>query len=110
MTKFVCFKSSSCSAENTKYWLSIPTEACIERYFEEENNEKSCYPSANMTITGYSDSRYCTELRCSIDSLPTYCSGSPVTLSRLPPGEHVLTIIEPLHDEIRIESFGWDIS
>jgi hypothetical protein len=62
------------SAENTKHWLSIPTEACIERYFEEENNEKSCYPSANMTITGYSDSRYCTELRCSIDSLPTYCS------------------------------------
>jgi hypothetical protein len=37
--------------------------------------------SAVMTITGYSDSSsYSTELRCSIDSLPTYCSGSPVTL------------------------------
>jgi hypothetical protein len=65
--------------------------------------------SADMTITGYSDSRFSTELRCLIDSQPMYCSGSPVTLSGLPPGEHVLTIIEPLHDEIRIESFGWDI-
>ena len=46
----------------------------MERYFEEENNEKYCYPSPNMTITGYSDSRYSTELRCSIDSLPTDCS------------------------------------
>ena len=36
--------------------------------------------SADMTITGYSDSRFSTELRCLIDSQPMYCSGSPVTL------------------------------
>src|SRR5215210_3021428 len=43
--------------------------------------------SADMTITSYSDRIYSTELRCSIDSQPTYCSGSPVILSGLPPGE-----------------------
>jgi hypothetical protein len=66
--------------------------------------------SADMTITSYSDRIYSTELRCSIDSQPTYCSGSPVTLSGLPPGEHVFTIAEPVRDEITIKSFGWDIS
>jgi hypothetical protein len=40
--------------------------------------------SADMTITSYSDRIYSTELRCSIDSQPTYCSGSPVILSGLP--------------------------
>jgi hypothetical protein len=39
--------------------------------------------SGEMTITGYSDSRFSTELSCSIDTLPTYWSGSPVTLSGL---------------------------
>jgi hypothetical protein len=66
--------------------------------------------SSVITITGYSDSSYSTELRCSIDSLPTYCSGSPVTLSGLPPGEHVFTMVEPIHDEITVHSFGWEIS
>jgi len=66
--------------------------------------------SADMTITGYSDSRFSTELRCLIDSEPMYCSGSPVTLSGLPPGEHVFTIIEPVRDEKMIQSFGWEIS
>ena len=66
--------------------------------------------SAGMAITGYSYSNYSTELRCSIDSLPTYCSGSPVTLSGLPPGGHVFTIVEPVSDEITVQSFGWIIS
>jgi hypothetical protein len=66
--------------------------------------------SADMTITGYSDSSYSTELRCSIDSLPIYCSGSPVTLSRLPPGEHVFAIVEPVSDEITVRSLSWKIS
>jgi hypothetical protein len=65
--------------------------------------------SADMTITGYSDSRFSTELRCLIDLQPTYCSGSPVTLSGLPPGEHLFTIIEPVRDEKMIQSFGWEI-
>jgi hypothetical protein len=66
--------------------------------------------SAEMTITGYSDSSYSTKLHCSIDSLPAYCSGSPVTLSGLPPGEHVFTVIEPVSDKITVQSFSWDIS
>jgi hypothetical protein len=66
--------------------------------------------SADMTITGYSDSRFSTELRCLIDSQPMYCSGSPVTLSGLPPGEHVFTVMEPVHDKITVQSFGWEIS
>src|SRR5919198_824333 len=56
--------------------------------------------SAEMTISGYSDSSFSTQLHCSIDSLPAYCSGSPVTLSGLPPGEHVFTIVEPINNKI----------
>jgi hypothetical protein len=66
--------------------------------------------SAEITITGYSDSSFSTQLRCSIDSLPAYCSGSPVTLSGLPPGEHVFTVVEPVSDKTAIRSFSWDIS
>jgi hypothetical protein len=66
--------------------------------------------SGEMTMTGYSGKSYSTELSCSIDSLPTYCSGSPVTISGLPPGGHVFTIAEPLSDETTVESFSWDIS
>ena len=66
--------------------------------------------SDEMTIGGYSDSSYSTELSCSIDSLPMYCSGSPVTISGLPPGGHVFTITEPLSDEATVQSFSWNIS
>ena len=66
--------------------------------------------SAEMTITGYSDSSHSTELRCTIDSLPAYCSGGPVTVSGLPPGEHVFTVVEPISDRIIVRSFSWDIS
>jgi hypothetical protein len=66
--------------------------------------------SGEMVMTGYSDRIYSTELRCSIDSLPVHCSGSPVTLSGLPPGEHVLTIAEPMHDGLTVKSFSWVIS
>jgi hypothetical protein len=65
--------------------------------------------SGEMTITGYSDSSFSTELSCSIDLLPSYCSGSPVTLSGLPPGEHVFTMAEPASGEITVQSFRWDI-
>jgi hypothetical protein len=66
--------------------------------------------SGEMVMTGYSDRIYSTELRCSIDSLPVHCSGSPVTLSGLPPGEHELTIAEPMHDGLTVKSFSWVIS
>jgi hypothetical protein len=66
--------------------------------------------SAEITISGYSDRTYSAELRCSIDSLPTYCSGSPVTLSGLPPGEHIFTVIESVGDKPAVRSFSWDIS
>src|SRR5215210_8072749 len=66
--------------------------------------------SGEMVMTGYSDSSYSAELRCSIDSLPMHCSGSPLTLSGLPPGEHVFTIAEPMHDKITVKSFSWVIS
>jgi hypothetical protein len=66
--------------------------------------------SGEMVMTGYSGSSYSTELRCSIDSLPVHCSGSPVTLAGLPPGEHELTIAEPMHDGLTVKSFSWVIS
>jgi hypothetical protein len=66
--------------------------------------------SGKMTIAGYSDSKYDAGLQCSIDSLPAYCSGSPVTISGLPPGEHTFTIAEPSSGEITAKSFSWNIS
>jgi hypothetical protein len=66
--------------------------------------------SAKMTITGYSDSKYDAGLQCSIDSLPTYCDGSPVSLSGLPPGEHAFTIAEPSSGETVVRAFSWNIS
>jgi hypothetical protein len=65
--------------------------------------------SGEMTIAGYSDGSYSTELHCAIDSLPAYCSGSPVTFSGLPPGEHVFTMVESINDQITVQYFGWDI-
>lgn len=65
--------------------------------------------SDEMTIAGYSDSSYNKELRCALDSLPAYCSGSPVTFSGLPPGEHVFTTVESINDQITVQYFGWSI-
>jgi hypothetical protein len=66
--------------------------------------------SGEMTIAGYSDSSYSTEVHCAINSLPTFCSGRPVTLSGLPPGEHVFTTVEPINDQITVQYFSWEIS
>jgi hypothetical protein len=65
--------------------------------------------SGEMTIAGYLDSSYSTELHCAIDSLPVYCSGNPVTFSGLPPGEHVFTMVESINDQITVQYFSWDI-
>jgi hypothetical protein len=66
--------------------------------------------SGEMTIAGYLDSSYSTEVHCAINSLPTFCSGRPVTLSGLPPGEHVFTTVEPINDQITVQYFSWEIS
>ena len=65
--------------------------------------------SGEMTIAGYSDGSYGTELHCAIDNLPAYCSGSPVTFSGLPPGEHVFTTVESINDQITVQYFSWEI-
>jgi hypothetical protein len=65
--------------------------------------------SDEMTIAGYSDNGYSTELHCAIDNLPAYCSGNPVTFSGLPFGEHVFTVVESINDKIMVQYFGWDI-
>lgn len=65
--------------------------------------------SDEMTISGYSDSTYSTKLLCSVDSLPAYCSGSPVTFSGLPAGEHVFTVIGSGSDKTAVQSFSWNI-
>jgi hypothetical protein len=65
--------------------------------------------SGEMTIADYSGGGYSTELHCAIDSLPAYCSGSPVTFSGLPPGEHVFTMVESINDQMAVHYFGWDI-
>jgi hypothetical protein len=72
--------------------------------------DKGVTESAEITISGYAESTYSTELRCSIDSLPTYCSGSPVTLLELPPGDHIFTVIESVGDKTAVRSFSWDVS
>jgi hypothetical protein len=65
--------------------------------------------SGEMTIAGYSDSSYSTQLSCAIDNLPAYCSGSPVTFSGLPPGKHVFSTVESINDQIIVQYFSWEI-
>jgi hypothetical protein len=65
--------------------------------------------SSDMTIAGYSDSNYSTELSCAIDNLPAYCSGSPVTFSGLPPGKHVFSMVESINDQTIVQYFSWEI-
>jgi hypothetical protein len=72
-----------------------------------ENNGST--KSDEMSIAGYSDGSYRTELHCALDSLPAYCSGSPVTFSGLPIGEHVFTMVESINDQITVQYFGWTI-
>jgi hypothetical protein len=65
--------------------------------------------SGEMTIADYSDSSYSTELHCAIDNLPSYCSGSPVTFSGLPPGKHLFDTVESINDKITVQYFSWEI-
>ena len=99
---------------NRGYGTVIPTAMAASATATDGNGavieDNGLTKSGEMTITGYSDSSYSTELHCSIDSLPMYCSGSPVTISELPSGQYVFTMVEPINDEITVESFSWDIS
>lgn len=88
--------------------LAAPATATDGKGTVIENNGLT--KSGEMTIAGYSDVSYSTELRCAIDNLPAYCSGNPVTFSGLPPGEHVFTVVESINDKITVQYFGWDIS
>ena len=72
-----------------------------------ENNGST--KSGEMTIAGYSVSSYRTELHCALNSLPAYCSGSPVTFSGLPPGKHLFTTVESINDQTIVQYFGWEI-
>jgi hypothetical protein len=63
--------------------------------------------SEQITISGYSDSPYSTKLKCSIDALPVYCDGSPISLPGLPHGKHTFTISEPSTGETIVRVFSW---
>ncbi len=63
--------------------------------------------SEQITLTGYSDSLYSTKMLCTIDMLPLYCDGGPVTISGLPAGKHTFTIMEPSSGETIARVFSW---
>jgi len=60
-----------------------------------------------VTISGYTDSTYSTRLECSIDALPVYCDGSPISLPGLPLGKHTFTISEPSNGETIVRVLSW---
>lgn len=64
--------------------------------------------SGQITISGYSDSGYSTKLRCSIDTLPVYCDGSPITVTGLPHGKHKFSIAETGSVETVVRVFNWE--
>jgi hypothetical protein len=64
--------------------------------------------SEQITISDYSDTSYSTKLACSIDTLPVYCDGSPISLPGLPHGKHTFTISEPISGETIVRVFTWE--
>ena len=60
-----------------------------------------------ITISGYTHSIYSTRLECSIDALPVYCDGSPISLPGLPHGKHTFTISEPSNGETTVRVLSW---
>jgi hypothetical protein len=63
-----------------------------------------------ITISGYTDRTYSTRLECSIDALPVFCDGSPISLPGLPEGKHTFTISEPRNDETIVRVLSWRTS
>jgi hypothetical protein len=66
--------------------------------------------SEQISISGYSDSVYSTELQCWIDTLPVYCDGSPITIIGLPDGNHELRIVEAGGAGTEVNLFSWTTS
>ncbi len=72
--------------------------------------QHSVIESAKMTIASYSDGKYDVGLQCSIDSLPLYFRGDPISILGLPRGEHTFTVVEPSSDEGIVQAFSRTIS
>jgi hypothetical protein len=103
---------SSSSIGNSGYGAAIPTDmaaslrATDAKGYVIDNNGVT--RSEHISISGYSDSRYNTKLRCYIDELPIYCDGSPVVISGFPFGEHRFTIKQPSSSgETTVHAFSW---
>jgi hypothetical protein len=71
-------------------------------------NGDSVARSEQLTLTGYSDSPYSTKMLCTVDMLPVYCNGGPITIPGLPAGKHTITIMEPSSGgETIVRVFSW---
>ena len=70
-------------------------------------NGDSVARSEQLTLTGYSDSLYSTKMLCTVDMLPVYCDGGPITIPGLPAGKHTITIMEPSSGETVVRVFSW---
>ena len=71
-------------------------------------NGDSVARSEQLTLTGYSDSPYSTKMLCTVDMLPLYCDGGPITVPSLPAGKHTITIMEPSSGgETIVRVFSW---
>jgi hypothetical protein len=71
-------------------------------------NGDSVARSEQLTLTGYSDSPYSKKMLCTVDMLPLYCDGGPITIPSLPAGKHTITIMEPSSSgETIVRIFSW---
>jgi len=64
--------------------------------------------SDQITLSGYSEDSYSTDLKCLIDTLPLYCDGSPITIPGLPDGDHAFSIVDSSYgDAPAFHVFNW---
>jgi hypothetical protein len=71
-------------------------------------NGDSIARSEQLTLTGYSNTQYSTEMLCTVDMLPVYCDGGPIIIPELPAGKHTITIMEPSNGgETMVRVFSW---
>jgi hypothetical protein len=70
-------------------------------------NGDSVARTEQLTLRGYSDSPYSTKMLCTVDILPMYCDGGPITIPPLPGGKHTITIMEPSSGETIVRVFSW---
>jgi hypothetical protein len=71
-------------------------------------NGDSVARPAQLTLTGYSDTPYSTKILCTVDMLPVYCNGGPITIPSLPAGKHTITIMDPSSGgETIVRVFSW---